>query len=806
MALRVPWDKYEAIILLEAWLQIKSGVPKMQMVNLVSYQLRLKAVNQGLEIDDIFRNTNGISFQLTSMATAYEKMDMGKPASKLFTEIVELYLADPSAYQNMKEEALQMVAYSSATKDDFARYVYVTQPQLATKILESIGFMENFAISTKALSHSIFENLTDETITILKRKVLNHKFFIVKYKKYLSLAELGLQLLADYIRELPDGKTDMIKNEKTANTIIKTNDIHNEDIDFVSWMLQSARLRSATARSYKSAINTCDLYARTNGLYSGSIFACTTYDDFYEMYSLLMNDSGFRKTSEEKHNYLVAALYKYRDYMLSFSVVSDSAQQTVTPAPVTDEYTQKYVAILIQEFEDGYCIGDYMHRMRFQSAYEERYGYPTNLDMDEVESCLESIGQVRDNRIFYSDNSDDSLLSSIYKDIKNAFDNGATAVYYECLYDRYSDRLASEMSIYSADTLRTVIQSDGNFPKEYHAMKSYIIKYGVEADSNEEIRRVLQSFHVPVTFEELQAQVPHIPMYRIKQALMQIDDAAYVDEGTYFYAPNFYIPSEEKIALIHAIRSAISDRGFLVAKELREVFRSVCPSSAMDSEYLKDHGIRNILKVLLRDEFEFSLSVITNKGEQLDYGQVFQNYAADRKRLTLSELLELKKELGLPAIYWDSIFKEMIRISETELVRKSTVVFDVTAVDKTLEEMYPDEYTPLKDITLFLSLPPASVRWNGFLLESFLREYSEKFRLVQLSVSQDDYFGVMLKRSSDLENYNDVSADMLARNHSWSDEKSALQLLKAMNFQQRAKNSNISAIIKVAKQKRLNID
>lgn len=803
MALRVPWDKYEAIILLDAWLQIKSGVPKMQMVNLVSYQLRLKAVNQGLEIDDIFRNTNGISFQLTSMATAYEKMDMGKPASKLFTEIVELYLTDPSAYQNMKEEALQMVAYSSAPKDDFARYVYSTQPQLATKILESIDFMENFAISTKALSHSIFENLTDETITILKRKVLNHKFFIVKYKKYLSLAELGLQLLADYIRELPDGKTDMIKIEETANTIIKTNDIHNKDIDFVSWMLQSAGLRSATARSYKSAINTCDLYARTNGLYSGSILACTTYDEFFEMYSLLMNDSGFIKTSEEKHNYLVAALNKYHDYMLSFSVVSDSAEQTVTSAPITDENAKKYVAILIQEFEDGYCIGDYMHRMRFQSAYEERYVDPTSLDMDEVESCLESIGQVRDNRIFYSDNSDDSLLSSIYKDIKNAFDNGATAVYYECLY---SDRLASEMSIYSADTLRTVIQSDGNFPKEYRAMKSYIIKYGVEADSNEEIRRVLQSCHVPVTFEELQAQVPHIPMYRIKQALVQIDDAAYVDEGTYFYAPNFYISSEEKIALIHAIRSAISDRGFLVAKDLREVFRSACPSSAMDSEYLKDHGIRNILKVLLRNEFEFSSSVITDKGEQLDYGQVFQNYAADRERLTLNELLELKKELGLPVIYWDSIFKEMIRISETELVRKGTVVFDVTAVDKTLEEMYPDEYTPLKDITLFLSLPPASVRWNGFLLESFLREYSEKFRLIQLSVSQDDYFGVMLKRSSDLENYNDVAADMLARNHSWSDEKSALQLLKVMNFQQRANNSNISAIIKTAKQKRLNID
>lgn len=806
MALRVSWDKYEAIILLEAWLQVKTGIPKMQMVNLVSYQLRLKAVNQGLEIDDIFRNTNGISFQLTSMATAYEKVDMGKPASKLFTEIVNLYLTDPSAYQNLKEEAMKMVTYSSETKDDFSRYVYTAQPQSANIILDTIGFIENFAISTKALSHSIFEDLTEETISIIKKKVISHKFFIVKYKKYLSFAELSLQLLAYYVREMSDSKTDKIKNDETEDTTIIKNDIHHEDIDFVTWMLQSVGLRSATARSYRSAINFCDLYARTNGLYNGSIFDCSTYDEFFEMYSLLMNDSDFRKTSEEKHNYLIAALNKYRDYMLSFSVVSDSVQQTVSTTTITAENSQKYVAVLIQEFEDGYCIGDYMHRMRFQSAYEERYGENPNMDMDEIESCLKSIGQVRDNRIFYSGNSDDSLLSSIYEDIKNAFDNGATAVYYECLYDQYSDRLASEMSIYSTDTLRTAIQSDSDFPKEYRAVKSYITKYGVEVDSNEEIRRVLQNCHVPVIFEEIQSQVPHIPMYRIKQALVQIDDAAYVDEGTYFYAPNFYISTEEKIALICAIRSAIYGRGFLVAKDLREIFRSACPSSAMDSEYLKDHGIRNILKVLLRDEFEFSSSVITEKGEQLDYSQVFQNYAADRERLTLSELLELKKELGLPVIYWDSIFKEMIRISATELVRKGTVVFDVTAVDRALEEMYPDEYTPLKDITLFLSLPPSSVRWNGFLLESFLREYSEKFRLIQLSVSQDDYFGVMLKRSSDLENYNDVAADMLAINHSWSDEKSALQLLKVMNFQQRAKNSNISAIIKAAKQKRLNID
>ena len=337
-------------------------------------------------------------------------------------------------------------------------------------------------------------------------------------------------------------------------------------------------------------------------------------------------------------------------------------------------------------------------------------------------------------------------------------------------------------------------------------MKSYITKYGIEAEPNEEIRKLLQGCHVPVTFEEIQEKVKHIPMHKIKQALVQIPDVVYIDEGTYFYAPNFYISAEEKIALIRAMRSTISAKGFLVAKDLRDIFRDTCPSSAMDSEQYKDYSIRNIFKVLLRDEFEFSSSAITEKGKQIDYSQVFQNYAADRERVTLNELLELKKELGLSAINWDSVFKEMIRISATEMVRKGTVEFDIAAVDRALEEMYPDEYTPLKDVTLFLNLPLASVRWNGFLLESFIREYSEKFRLVQLSIAQDDYYGVMLKRSSPLESYADVAADMLARNHSWSDEKSALQLLKDMNFQQRAKNNNISAIIRAAKQKRLNID
>ena len=252
------------------------------------------------------------------------------------------------------------------------------------------------------------------------------------------------------------------------------------------------------------------------------------------------------------------------------------------------------------------------------------------------------------------------------------------------------------------------------------------------------------------------------------------------------------------------MRSAIYSNGYLVSKNLREIFNNACPSAALDSEYFKDYAIRDILKIILQDEFDFSSSVITEKGNPLDVGQLYRNYAAEHEQLTLREIKEFQETIGLP-IYWGDIFEEMVRISATELIRKDKVRFDVDAVDDALEKMYPNEYTALKDISLFLSLPAASVRWNGYLLESYLRDYSKKFRLVQVSISNDDYYGVMLRSTSDLESYNDVAADMLAKNEGWTDEKSALRCLVDAKFQQRAKNSNISAIVKAARQKRANI-
>ena len=64
MALRIPWDKYESALLLDMYFKVASGeIKRQQAVVKLSADLRNLAINRGIVIDDIFRNTNGINLE-----------------------------------------------------------------------------------------------------------------------------------------------------------------------------------------------------------------------------------------------------------------------------------------------------------------------------------------------------------------------------------------------------------------------------------------------------------------------------------------------------------------------------------------------------------------------------------------------------------------------------------------------------------------------------------------------------------------------------------------------------------------------
>lgn len=111
MTRQIPFTKYEAALLLDAYLKVLSGeLSRIDSVKGCSQLLRSMAVNAGVEIDDIYRNVNGISFQMASMESAYQGKTIMKPATRLFTEMVQLFRENNKKYHDLLNKAKNMAA------------------------------------------------------------------------------------------------------------------------------------------------------------------------------------------------------------------------------------------------------------------------------------------------------------------------------------------------------------------------------------------------------------------------------------------------------------------------------------------------------------------------------------------------------------------------------------------------------------------------------------------------------------------------------------------------------------------------
>ena len=87
------WDKYEVALLIEVYQNIKHGrVDKNSALVALSQNLRKIAQNENLEIDDTFRNMNGMQWQLGFIERAFIGDDYdSRTLPKIFMEMVGIY-------------------------------------------------------------------------------------------------------------------------------------------------------------------------------------------------------------------------------------------------------------------------------------------------------------------------------------------------------------------------------------------------------------------------------------------------------------------------------------------------------------------------------------------------------------------------------------------------------------------------------------------------------------------------------------------------------------------------------------------
>lgn len=695
---RVPWNLEEAVILHDAYMRVVQGkITRSDAIGEVSVKLRALAEASGIEIDDKFRNKNGIGIQLSIMEFVLTngQRGLGHPP-KIFIKAAELYNTDMRAYEN-----------------------------------------------------------------ILKRSN------IVNNDTCLSRNCIDLQA------------------------------------EFVKWMTDNGHA-DATARGYASSVRRAERYASEHSFLYSTVMTDDS-DLCQKAVDCLLQNDEFLMYDKEQHYRFSAAMKKYLLFLQQSSNIrnlidsSDNDSSNEENVEISPELSIQYELILGEYFsDDGYQLGRAIVRARFKRYYEDVFECSVSVPDKILDEAISKIGDVRDGRVYPRQGDGQyELIDQIISEMTALFDNGVSAIYTEAIFEHYRQELAESLQIYHYDALNDLLlkRTAGKF--QWHR-KTYFALNGNTANTEVDLQRIVSSFHSPVSREEIHVKAWFIPYDKMKYMLSLNKAMINMGEGTYLYAPNLPVSTDELNKLIQLISAELTYRTYITDVELQKLIEQNLPGFVINTEGLYVKGIRNCLGYLLREHFSFNGPIITKAGKELRMTDVFSEFAKYHERLDLSELETFAAEMNIP-IYWDSVLGEMVRVSEELLVRKDFIHFDTEAIDAVLETMCTGDYVPLKEIELFLSFPNVGYMWNHYLLESYLYQASCRFRLLHVSFSKKGVYGAMVRADSQYQEYRDLVVDILSEANALQSSANALQYLVDQGYQARRRLDDIEQIVKSAK-------
>lgn len=220
MLRQAQWSIHEAVILLDELLRYKdNNSSRTEAILSVSKQLRRMAENRGQMIDDVYRNTNGISFQMSSMESALAGRTIMKAATRLFTEAVAIYRNDPAKFERLLKEAKVMISGKQMTNEEkFMTWLASkVSPAQLSELYGTYREIEAFCLRIKVLKAPLFETLDYSTARKVQQTIESNKAFRIFRKKNVNICIAAASHYCKYLKELQKTQHDIITAEQSCS-------------------------------------------------------------------------------------------------------------------------------------------------------------------------------------------------------------------------------------------------------------------------------------------------------------------------------------------------------------------------------------------------------------------------------------------------------------------------------------------------------------------------------------------------------------------------------------------------------------
>lgn len=603
-----------------------------------------------------------------------------------------------------------------------------------------------------------------------------------------------IKLLLDIC--LVDEENIVIEFERNDNKQLEIEEVNrkrgNFDADdFFDWLKNEQGMALPSCRSYVSAVNTAERFAIDNGFVHTKIFT----DDLKQAQATideLFNNDDFVEYNAKQHNRFKSALNKLLMYIGNDSDTTNGEKKSIN--------LELYINILLEKFPRGYRMGSPLELKKFKRYWESLYGTGIDIEDDDIIKCIERCGVKYEEKIYMPQKMlDDNIKTKLFSYINNCFLTEKTTIYFDALFKEFSDDFL-DCYMYNANMLRAYLSymNDGS----YYISKNYISKdANVTTEPYDEIKECLIQQEAPMEYSKLFSILSHIPEQKIKTILAVNSEFISNGRGEYFHESIALLSDDELNEISDIIQYSIDEKQFISGNELIESIKAKYPYIAEQNSLLSDNGLRDAIGYRLKERFSFKGNIISSLGTELSMTEVFEDFCKSKDSFTLNELKKLKQELAT-VIYFETVYENSLRIGKDDFVSKKYAAFKTEETDAAIDRFCVDDYIAIKKVEQFGLFPDAGFSWNSFLLEHYVAKYSPNYKLVHANYNESVCVGGIVKKLSDIDTFDELIVDVLARNGLSLQKELALQYLCDEGYLARRSYSDIEHTLIKAKELR----
>ena len=431
--------------------------------------------------------------------------------------------------------------------------------------------------------------------------------------------------------------------------------------------------------------------------------------------------------------------------------------------------------ILTKNFPKGYRKNSIINREKFKKHWENTYGSPIDIEDNSIDEYINDIGIVY-NDIIYSPQTmmNEATKEKIISYIDTNINLGKPVIYYGSLFKKFENELSdSDSNVFNGEMLREYLkyvnQGKYNIHKDYITSKK---TYSADNPLYTSIKEYLKQTAVPVSLTQLAEEFPDIPKDSIKKILNRYSEFVYNNNDEYFHIDTMLISDDELSYISGIIKKFIDEHGFLEMEELVRIIRDKYPSILDQNSLITSTGLRNTLSYKFKKEFSFKGNIISNSKSEMSMSKIFIDFCKNNKCFTLEQLKSINDN-----IYFNLVYKYSIRINKNDFISKSQISFDIEEIDKIIDKFCIGDYIPIKSIESFAFFPNVGITWNSFLLEQYVAQYSEKYKLIHSGYSKTKCAGAIVKKTSSINNFDDLIINVISKSNVKFEKNTVLKYL-----------------------------